>query len=100
MTTTAVLIEFADALASPASRQVAAEYLRSLPLDTTIDVVPVDDDLWARGLALYEQRPDKGWSLTDCISFIVMEDRGIRDALTGDSHFEQAGFRALLRAHE
>ncbi len=42
-------------------------------------------------------RPDKDWSLTDCISFVVMEEHGITDALTGDHHFEQAGFRALLK---
>ncbi len=49
-----------------------------------------------RGVALYADRADKHWSLTDCISFIVMEDRGIRDALTGDHRFQQGGFNALL----
>jgi len=49
------------------------------------------------GLELYARRPDKSWSLTDCISFVVMTDRGLTEALTGDHHFEQAGFRALLR---
>lgn len=53
--------------------------------------------LWRRGLGLYAARPDKAWSLTDCISFVVMTDRGLTEALTGDHHFEQAGFRALLR---
>ena len=46
---------------------------------------------------LYDSRNDKQWSLTDCISFVVMQDYEITDALTGDHHFEQAGFRALLR---
>jgi predicted nucleic acid-binding protein len=46
---------------------------------------------------LFARRPDKSWSLTDCISFVVMADRGLTEALTGDRHFEQAGFRALLR---
>ena len=50
-----------------------------------------------RGLALYRARPDKAWSLIDCISFMVMTERGITEALTGDHHFEQAGFRAPLR---
>lgn len=50
-----------------------------------------------RGLALYNERPDKEWQLTDCISFIVMSDEGLSDALTGDRHFEQAGFKALLK---
>ena len=44
----------------------------------------------------YRSRRDKEWSLTDCISFVVMEDEGLREALTGDRHFEQAGFVALL----
>jgi hypothetical protein len=42
-------------------------------------------------------RPDKDWSLIDCISFVVMEEEGIQEALTADQHFEQAGFTALLR---
>jgi predicted nucleic acid-binding protein len=50
-----------------------------------------------RGLDLYDARPDKEWSLTDCISFIVMQDHGTYEALTGDHHFEQAGFVALLK---
>jgi predicted nucleic acid-binding protein len=48
-------------------------------------------------LGFYERRADKAWSLTDCISFQVMTQRGIVDALTADHHFEQAGFHALLR---
>lgn len=48
-------------------------------------------------LHLYAARLDKGWSLTDCISFVVMQQHGIREALTGDRHFAQAGFVALLK---
>jgi len=44
-----------------------------------------------------ERGDDKEWGMTDCISFIVMEDHGLTDALTADEHFQQAGFRALLR---
>jgi len=47
-------------------------------------------------MALYESREDKDWSLTDCISFPVMQEEGIADALTSDSHFRQAGYRTLL----
>jgi predicted nucleic acid-binding protein len=53
--------------------------------------------LFARGFELYRTRTDKDWGLTDCISFVVMEERGIREALAYDQHFIQAGFRALLR---
>ena len=50
------------------------------------------------GIALYEARPDKDWSLTDCISFVMMEREKIGEALTGDHHFEQAGFIAPLKS--
>ena len=48
-------------------------------------------------MKLYLDRPDKEWSLTDCISFTVMNDEGLAESLTGDHHFEQAGFSALLK---
>ena len=59
-------------------------------------VVPLDSRLLQRGLDLFAERPDKHWSLTDCISFVVMRDAGLTAALTGDNHFVQAGFKALL----
>jgi len=59
-------------------------------------VILLSTEVFSRGLLLFDSRADKEWSLTDCISFVVMEDRGLTDALTADHHFEQAGFRALL----
>jgi predicted nucleic acid-binding protein len=59
-------------------------------------IVPLDSRLLNRGLQLMSNRPDKDWSLTDCTSFVVMQDAGIIEALTGDRHFEPAGFQALL----
>ncbi len=61
-------------------------------------ILEPEGSLYDAGIELYRTRSDKDWSLTDCISFVVMEQRGIVDALTGDHHFEQAGFRALLKA--
>ena len=49
------------------------------------------------GLELYRARPDKGYSLTDCISMRTMRREGITEVLTNDRHFEQEGLRALLR---
>ena len=60
-------------------------------------IVPASRQLLEDGMHLYRYRRDKDWPLTDCISFVLMEDEGIRDALTGDQHFEQAGFTALLK---
>lgn len=97
VTTAAVLLEVADAMASPERRTVCAQFLEAIRLEKRTIVYPVDDTLWARGLELYRQRPDKEWSLTDCISFVVMQDEKLDEALTGDRHFEQAGFKALLK---
>jgi predicted nucleic acid-binding protein len=75
----------------------AIALLRSLTTDTTIIIEPLTTALLHRGLHLYEARMDKEWGLVDCLSFVVMWDRGLTEALTGDEHFEQAGFIALLR---
>lgn len=61
-----------------------------------VEIVHVTADDEARAWNLFEQRPDKEWGVTDCMSFVVMNDHGITDAFTADRHFEQAGFRALL----
>ncbi len=97
MTTTRwVLTETANSLAAPALRGTAAGFLRSLEGVPEVRIVAESDRLYARGLALYAERPDKAWSLTDCTSFVVMGDEGLTGALTADRHFEQAGFTALL----
>ena len=62
-----------------------------------MQIVPGDDASFHTGLTLYFSRPDKDWSLTDCISFVIMQREGITEALTGDHHFEQAGFNILLK---
>jgi len=49
-------------------------------------------------IELYRERPDKNWSLTDCLSFVVMERRRVTEALTTGHHFEQAGLKALMLA--
>ena len=63
----------------------------------SVEIVPTSEELYQRAFQLYQSRADKEWGLTDCVSFVVMQDRGLSDALTTDKHFEQAGFRALLR---
>ena len=97
VTTQAVQLEVMNALSPVRLRGLAVLFWRETTSDPALVVVPLDNDLLQRGVALYENRPDKSWSLTDCLSFRVMEDRGITDALTGDHHFEQAGFRILIQ---
>ena len=98
VTTTAILLEVADAMSAPARRRQCGRFLAELARQPHTAVHEIDGDLFARGLALYRDRPDKEWSLTDCLSFVVMAADGLTDALTGDRHFEQAGFGALLAA--
>jgi len=71
--------------------------LAALEADPKVDIVPLSESLYARAIQRYRERPDKEWGLTDCVSFLVMQDRGRTEALTTDEHFQQAGFRALLR---
>lgn len=98
VTTEYVLVEFLDSLASPATRSPAAAAVEAVRSYPHVKVVPASTALYDEAVSLYRSRADKGWGLTDCVSFIVMQREGIADALTADRHFEQAGFRALLRS--
>jgi uncharacterized protein len=91
-----VLIEVGDALSYPAIRSQTFDFLQSIVHQPGITVIDEQEPWYSRGLELYGNRRDKDWSLTDCISFEIMREHEIVDALTGDHHFIQAGFRALL----
>ena len=97
VTTTWVLTEVGDGLAETPGRTVFPEVLERLRGDPRTTVVETTDLLFEEGVTLYAGRPDKEWSLTDCISLVVMESNGLTDALTADHHFEQAGFAILMR---
>ena len=97
VTTVWILTEVANSLAKRASRAGFLNTLEALKSNPTAAIIRHDERLYDAGIELYRARSDKDWSLTDCISFVVMQERGITDALTGDHHFEQAGFRALLK---
>ena len=77
-------------------RQTAAAFVRNILNDPDITVYPQSDQSFLNGLAFYEARPDKGYSLTDCISMKAMRDNGISEVLTNDDHFTQEGFIRLL----
>jgi predicted nucleic acid-binding protein len=98
VTTRWVLAEVADGLATPPLRTPAVTFLQRLEQNPFVRILPPDDAQFLRGFDLYRRRPDKAWSLTDCISFVVMQDEKLEEALTADRHFEQAGFTALLVA--
>ncbi len=97
VTTDAVLVEIGNALAAVRFRATAVGYVERLRKDPAAEIVPVTPDLLQRGFTLYKERQDKEWGWTDCISFIIMREWSLRDALTADGNFEQAGFNALLR---
>lgn len=90
-----VLIEVTNALAAAESRMRAAALWTYLQSDPSA-IIPASAELVARERDYYSRRPDKEWSLTDCISMLVMSDLGLSEALTADHHFEQAGFSAML----
>jgi len=77
-------------------RKAAVKLLNALEDDPKVEIVAASDDLYLRALRLYRDREDKEWGLIDCMSFVVMNDRSLTDALTADKHFQQAGFSALL----
>ena len=97
VTTAWVVTEVADALTAGRHRAAVSRMLATLSADPTAELVGATDELFHKGVQLYDSRPDKEWSLTDCISFVVMQEKGLTEALTGDHHFEQAGFVALLK---
>jgi uncharacterized protein len=97
VTTEWVLTEVGDALSQPPHRSRFTRLLALLSGQADVEVLPASSSLFQRGCGLHAQRPDKEWSLTDCISFVVMEERGLSEALTSDHHFEQAGFSVLLQ---
>ena len=97
VTTTWVLTEVADGLAKTRNRKLFNKLIDRLRNDPTVIIVPPSLVLFDASAALYRRRADKEWSLTDCVSFVVMERKHITEALTGDHHFEQAGFVALLK---
>ena len=97
VTTRAVVVEIGNALSKSKYRRAAVELLQSLEEDPTVEIVPLTEELYERAARLYAARADKEWGMTDCISFVLMRERGLTEALTADEHFRQAGFTALLR---
>lgn len=92
-----VLIEVGNFFCRGIGRAVFATMMENLRRADDVQIVPVSTELFNKAIALFTARRDKEWSLTDCTSFVVMQDCGISEALTADEHFAQAGFVPLLK---
>ena len=97
VTTDFVLIELGNWLSRSGDRAAFVRLMAQLRSDPKTIIFPASRDAFDQGFDLYEHRPDKDWSLTDCISFTIMQRDGLTEALTADHHFEQAGFTILLK---
>jgi predicted nucleic acid-binding protein len=78
-------------------RRRAVDNVEAIRQDPTVRVIPQSHDSFLAGLELYRARPDKDYSLIDCISMQTMRLQGLSDVLTNDRHFEQEGFHAIFR---
>jgi predicted nucleic acid-binding protein len=96
ITTRWVLAEVGNALGGTALRGNVTTLLNDLERDPSTVIVKHSDDLYRKGLKLFSARPDKNWSLTDCISFEAMKELQVGEVLTGDHHFTQAGFTVVF----
>ena len=92
-----IFLELGNALSGVGIRELFSGLVPHLRSQPNVRIIPASRELLERGFSLYSRRGDKAWSLTDCTSFVVMQEDQLTDALTADHHFEQAGFTALLR---
>lgn len=99
ITTNYILAELVSLLTSPKrlARSEIVSFIEAIKSSPNVELIHIDIPLDEAAWQLVKARQDKEWSLVDCASFIVMQQRGITDALTTDHHFEQAGFIRLLK---
>lgn len=97
LTTEMVLDELLAALSRVPVRPFAISGVQAIRSNPNVEVIPQTSLQFSAGFELYRSMADKEWSLTDCVSFNVMRERGMTEALAHDRHFEQASFVALLR---
>jgi predicted nucleic acid-binding protein len=91
-----ILFEIADGYARVGRRARGLQLLAKFTGEEGYRLCPITESLLQGALSLYRARPDKNWGLTDCLSFVLMKQEGMTEALTADAHFQQAGFTALL----
>lgn len=93
--TDAVILEIGNYF-SRRYKKRCVEIIENFFASEEIEIVRFDERLFNKAFELYKSHRDKTWGLVDCISFVVMREHNITDALTSDKHFVQAGFRALM----
>lgn len=94
-----ILTELLNALSGRGDylRQSAINLTNDLRNDSNIEIIPQTSEQFEQAFDFYQRRLDKGYSLTDCASMQIMRQLKIHEILTFDKHFQQEGFRALLR---
>ena len=95
VTTQWVLAELGNYLSARSNRGLFVPFVRDLPSDPRYEIIPVEPRQFEAGCALFDARPDKEWSVTDCISMVILNERRLTEVLTWDHHFQQAGFTIL-----
>lgn len=96
-TTEAILMEYGNMLSQMNVREKAFRYIQILRSASDTEIISVSTELFEKGLTDFGRYKDKEWGLVDCLSFVVMREKRIFHALTSDKHFEQAGFKILLK---
>jgi predicted nucleic acid-binding protein len=92
-----VLLEYLNAASRPEMREAASRVVRRIEASHHYEIVPGTRELWTRSFELFESRPDKAWSLVDCGSILLCQERSIERVWTSDHHLTQAGLQILLR---
>jgi len=92
LTTHLVLVELANSLSLPDQRQIAIDIIEKILADPLTTVAPFTSDKFKKAFSFYKKRADKPWGMVDCFSFITMDEFGVKQALTFDEHFKQAGY--------
>ncbi len=92
LTVQLILIELANSLCLPHQRPLAIDIIRKLQGDPLTTIIPCTPERFDKAWELFVKRSDKSWGMVDCFSFSAMDEFGIKQALTFDEHFRQAGY--------
>lgn len=93
---TGVMLEVGNGMSRVRHRHLAVQFKARIDASARIAVVRLTEELYENGWQMYTTRSDKDWGIVDCISFVIMQERGLTETLTADQHFQQAGFITLL----